>query len=102
MFEYFNYLVYLIRKFSRSFLPPHVGQDRLLLGASSNSLSITDNRTGRRYVIPVAHNAVEATQFKQIKVSGYGSYPADQEDGLRLFDPGFHNTAVMESKVTYM
>ena len=56
------------------------------------SLSITDNRTGKNYEIPVSHNAVRAPHFKQITAP-------DADAGLLIFDPGLRNTAVVESEV---
>jgi citrate synthase len=31
------------------------------------SLSITDNRTGKRYEVPIEHGAIRATDLRQIK-----------------------------------
>ena len=56
------------------------------------SLSITDNRTGKNYEFPISHNAVQAPHFKQITAP-------DADTGLLIFDPGFRNTAVVESEV---
>ncbi|EGP90157.1 citrate synthase [Zymoseptoria tritici IPO323] len=71
------------------------------LGASSGTLSVTDNRTNRRYTIPIMHNSVRATDFRQIAAAGRGADPVDQvESGLRIIDRGFLNTACMESNIT--
>ena len=51
-----------------------------------DSLTITDNRTGRSYDIPVSEGTVRATDLRQIKVS-------DDDFGLMTYDPGFTNTA---------
>ena len=68
-----------------------------------NSLSVLDNRTGRAYTIPISHNAVNALSFKEIKSPENEDYYADQnEAGLRVFDQGFSNTAVSESKICYI
>ena len=70
-----------------------------------NVLHITDSRTGISYDIPITHNSVRALDFKAIKVPNEGdvSNEADEaEGGLRLLDPGFQNTAVKESKITYV
>jgi citrate synthase len=74
------------------------------VAVKSQSLSVTDNRTGKHYTIPIEHNAVKALDFKKIATEAADpDYPADQsEHGLRLYDPGFYNTAVVESKVTYV
>lgn len=72
-------------------------------GAKSQALEIRDLRTGSSYTIPIRHNAVSAVDFANIKASENTDYPADQDqNGLRVFDAGFQNTAVGESKVTYV
>jgi citrate synthase len=62
---------------------------------SSDSLTITDNRTGRTYEVPIADGAIRATDLRQIKV--------DAEDfGLMSYDPAFKNTASTKSYITYI
>lgn len=69
---------------------------------AQNSLSVTDNRTGLSYTIPIARNSIKATDFHHIK-SHNAESPVDQNDaGIRIFDPGFQNTACMKSKITYV
>jgi len=69
----------------------------------SGFLTITDSRTSRQYDIPIHRNAVEAIRFKEIRAPKDYHHPADKsEGGLRLFDQGFQNTAVMASEVTYV
>ncbi len=69
----------------------------------SEHLTIIDSRTKRQYEIPIHHNAVEAIRFKEIRAPKNHQYPADNtERGLRVFDQGFQNTAVMGSEVTYV
>lgn len=70
----------------------------------SQTLSITDNRTGQCYTIPIVHNAISAKEFKKIKTKGEDPIaPSDQtQNGLRIYDPGLNNTAVAESKITYV
>jgi citrate synthase len=59
------------------------------------SLSVTDNRTGRSYELPIENGAVRATDFQQMKV--------DKDDhGLLLYDPAFQNTASCKSRITYI
>ena len=70
---------------------------------TSQALEIRDLRTGNSYTIPIRHNAVSAVDFAGIKAVENTDYPADQDqNGLRVFDAGFQNTAVGESKVTYV
>ncbi len=60
---------------------------------SNNSLSVTDNRTGRSYEMPINDGTVRAMDFRDIKV--------DEEDfGLLVYDPGFTNTASCRSAIT--
>ena len=68
------------------------------------ALEIRDLRTNNLYTIPIRHNAVTAVDFAAIKApENTECIVADQEqNGLRVFDPGFQNTAVVESNVTYV
>ena len=62
---------------------------------SKDTLTITDNRTGRSYEIPVTHDTIQAMDLRQIKVN--------QDDfGLMTYDPGFTNTASTKSTITYI
>ena len=60
-----------------------------------NSLTITDNRTGKSYEIPVENGAVRTLGFRQIKES-------PEDFGLLSYDPGFLNTASCKSRITYI
>jgi citrate synthase len=60
-----------------------------------DSLTITDNRTGRTYEVPVAEGTVRAIDLRQIKV-------ADDDFGLMTYDPAFMNTAACRSAITYI
>lgn len=67
------------------------------------SLLIADLRTLRLYRMPIKHNAVRAAEFQ--KISPLGVTASRQEHaakGLVMLDPGFKNTAVKESTITYM
>jgi citrate synthase len=59
-----------------------------------DTLTIIDNRTGKKYDIPVQNGAIKASDLFQIKVS--------EDDGLVSYDPGFMNTASCQSKITYI
>jgi citrate synthase len=61
---------------------------------ASETLTIIDNRTGKKYEIPVRNGAIKATDLYQIKVA--------EDDGLVSYDPGFMNTASCQSKITYI
>src|SRR3984893_17576559 len=61
----------------------------------SESLIVTDNRTGRSYEIPIENGSVRATAFEQIRAN-------DNDQGLLLYDPAFMNTASCKSRITYI
>jgi citrate synthase len=63
--------------------------------ASEESLTVTDNRTGTSYEIPIADGTVKAMDFRQIKVS-------EDDFGLMTYDPAFTNTASCRSAITYI
>ncbi|KAG6005149.1 hypothetical protein E4U21_000403 [Claviceps maximensis] len=71
---------------------------------SKQSLTVTDNRTGKTYDLPIKNNAVLATDIKKIKAqSPHEDRPEDETgQGLRVYDPAYMNTAVVESKITYI
>ncbi len=60
-----------------------------------NSLTITDNRTGKQYEIPIQHDTIRALDLRQIKVN-----PTDF--GMISYDPAFTNTASCTSRITYI
>ncbi|MCZ6917898.1 MAG: citrate synthase [Gemmatimonadetes bacterium] len=60
---------------------------------ANNTLSITDNRTGKTYEIPIEQGAIRALDLRQIKES-------DDDFGLMTYDPGFGNTASVKSAVS--
>ena len=61
----------------------------------ADTLTITDNRTGRQYEIPVTDDTIRAMDLRQIKVD-----PGDF--GMMSFDPAFLNTASCRSAVTFI
>ncbi len=70
---------------------------------SEGTLHIIDSRTSKEYDIPIHRNLVKAGDFKQIIAPADGTDPADKVDkGIRLLDPGLHDTATHESKITWM
>jgi citrate synthase len=60
-----------------------------------NTLSITDNRTGKVYEVPIEHDTIRAMDLRQIRVR-------DEDFGLMTYDPGFTNTASCKSTITYI
>jgi len=61
----------------------------------AGTLSVTDNRTGRTYEIPIEDGAIRATALRQIKVD-------DDDFGLLSYDPAFLNTASCRSAITFI
>jgi citrate synthase len=62
---------------------------------SKNSLTITDNRTGKRYEVPIDHDTIKAIDLRQIKVN-------DDDFGLMTYDPAYLNTASCKSTITFI
>jgi citrate synthase len=62
---------------------------------SKDTLTITDNRTGRVYELPIENDTVKALDFRQIKV-------AESDFGMMVYDPAFTNTAATKSTITYI
>src|SRR6187401_1265710 len=61
----------------------------------ADTLSITDNRTGKTYEVPIAEGTIRATDLKKITTGG-------EDPGLATYDPAFMNTAACKSKITYI
>jgi citrate synthase len=62
---------------------------------SGQTLSVTDNRTGAAYELPIVDGTLRATDLRQIKVS-------DEDFGLMSYDPAYMNTASCRSAITYI
>jgi citrate synthase len=60
---------------------------------SRSTLTVTDNRTGQSFEVPIEHGAVRADQLTR---------PSATQDGpgLVIYDPGFSHTASCMSSVT--
>jgi citrate synthase len=64
-------------------------------GSGKESLTITDNRTGRVYELPINDNTVRGMTFRDIKV--------DKEDfGLLVYDPGLLNSVTCKSTISFI
>jgi citrate synthase len=59
------------------------------------TLSVTDNRTGKQYELPISHGAIQAAELRQIRTS-------PDDFGLMSYDPAFSNTASCESRITFI
>ena len=62
---------------------------------TKDSLTITDNRTGKTYEIPVKQGTIRAIDLRQIKAG-------DDDFGLMTYDPAFTNTAACQSRITFI
>jgi citrate synthase len=61
----------------------------------ADTLTITDNRTGKQYELPITDGAIRATDLRQIKSDG-------TDAGLITYDPAFMNTAACRSRITFI
>lgn len=62
---------------------------------SGNTLTITDNRTGKSYEVPIENETINALALRQIKVNA-------DDFGMMVYDPGYGNTAACKSSITYI
>ena len=61
----------------------------------ANTLTVTDNRTGNTYEMPIEDGTVRAMDFRKMKTG-------TDDFGLMLYDPAFMNTASCRSSITYI
>src|SRR6185295_5539107 len=61
----------------------------------ADTLTITDNRTGKKYEIPIQDGTIRAMDLRQIKVN-------PDEFGMMTYDPAFMNTANCKSAITFI
>jgi citrate synthase len=62
---------------------------------SSESLTIIDNRTGKRYEVPIENGAIRTADLRKIRVN-------EDDFGLMGYDPAFMNTASCKSAITFI
>src|SRR5438128_865271 len=62
---------------------------------AENTLTITDNRTGKQYEIAIENETIKALDLRKIKVT-------DGDFGLMTYDPAFMNTASTKSRITFI
>jgi citrate synthase len=60
-----------------------------------NTLTITDNRTGQKYDVPIENGTIRAMDLRKIKTG-------PEDFGLMTYDPAFMNTASCRSSITYI
>jgi citrate synthase len=70
--------------------------------AMPDTVTITDNRTGKSYEIPIVYGTyptygatIRAAELRKIKAS-------EDDFGLMTYDPGFTNTAACKSSITFI
>jgi citrate synthase len=61
----------------------------------SDTLTVTDNRTGKQYEIPITDGTIPAMELRKIKTS-------PDDFGLMAYDPAFMNTANCRSAITFI
>src|SRR6202048_5441474 len=61
----------------------------------TDTLSIVDNRTGKKYDLPIQDGTIRAMDLRQIKA-------APDDFGLMTYDPAYMNTAACRSAITYI
>jgi citrate synthase len=64
--------------------------------SSKETLTITDNRTGKQYEVPIKDGTIRAMDLRQIKTD------SSEDFGLMTYDPAFMNTASCKSTITYI
>src|SRR3954462_215645 len=61
----------------------------------ADTITIVDNRTGKKYELPIQDGTIRAMDLRQIKASS-------DDFGLMTYDPAFMNTANCRSAITYI
>ena len=62
---------------------------------TNNTLTVTDNRTGKAYTLAIADGAIKASDLRQIKTG-------PEDFGIMAYDPAFMNTASTRSAITFI
>ena len=63
--------------------------------ARRDTITLIDNRNGRRYDVPIKNDTIRAIDLRPIKIS-------ESDFGMMSYDPSFSNTASCTSKITYI
>lgn len=74
---------------------PMAGDAKAAGGDVKETLTIVDNRTGKKYEVKIKNNTIDPTAFAQMKTRPKGP-------GLRTYDPGYMNTASCISRITFI
>ena len=70
-------------------------QDGASVRDKGQTLTITDNRTGKEYEVPIEDGTIRATELRKIKTQ-------DDDFGLMTYDPAYMATASCRSAITYI
>ncbi len=70
-------------------------QDGAGVATGDQTLTITDNRTGKQYVVPIEDETIRATELRNIKVN-------EDDFGLMSYDPAYMATASCKSAITFI
>ena len=62
---------------------------------AKDTLTITDNRNGKSYEVPITDDTIKAIDLRQIRVK-------DDDFGMMTYDPAFMNTASCRSAITFI
>jgi citrate synthase len=65
------------------------------VATAQESLSVTDNRTGKTYELEIKNGTIRAMDLRGIKTD-------DDDFGLMAYDPAFTNTAACSSEITFI
>ncbi len=63
--------------------------------APRQSVTVTDNRTGKTIEVPIQNGTIKALDLRVLKTS-------PEDFGLMTYDPAFMNTASCKSKITFI
>ncbi|HEX2128627.1 MAG TPA: citrate/2-methylcitrate synthase, partial [Solirubrobacterales bacterium] len=63
--------------------------------SGTDTLTVTDNRTGKSYELEINDGTIKAMDLRQIKVT-------EDEFGMMAYDPAFTNTASCRSAITFI
>ena len=74
---------------------PESRVDGAAVAEARDSLTITDNRTGKEYEVPIEDGTIRALELRKIKTG-------EDDFGLMTYDPAFMNTAASRSAITYI
>jgi citrate synthase len=69
--------------------------DGARVATGSDTLTVTDNRTGKQYEVPIEDNTIRATELRKIKTH-------DDDFGLMTYDPAYMATASCRSAITFI